>query len=235
MVGDLTLTLRKIHRPKGREAELRYFELAAKNLAGETSRDAVIDGLYSSGRPSIYLQPYFDISFNYRPRFGSHQENPDLSKNNVDILVFQTLSKIVKPGGKIIVTVSAQARLPLINETFLQLTAGIPYEATYIGHLLYRCDCGAFFKSWLLREGGREGPPALQGEKALDDRYRIRGLTETATRLIRFLKRSKEKEDSDAAVERAISILREMRVDDDGLQRQIDAALSLSERSNRHL
>ncbi|MFQ6134607.1 MAG: DUF1122 family protein, partial [Nitrososphaerales archaeon] len=110
----------------------------------------------------------------------------------------------------------------LVNETFRSLNADLPPETTYLGSLLYRCGCGSFFKTWLFREGGREGPPALQGEKALDETYRIRGLKESATRLIRFLEEAAGDPDLRNARDRALSILREMRVEDDALQKRID-------------
>lgn len=225
VLDGLQLIVSNIYRPRGREAECRHFELYVKNSDGDISEDAVIDGLYSSGRSSISLKSYFDISFNYKPRFKTSsggRNTLDLSRSNLDLLFFKALSEVVEAGGKIIVSVSAPARLELINETFRFLDANLPPETTYLGCLLYRCSCGSFFKDWLLREGGREGPPALQGEKPLDEAYRIRGLKESAVRLIKFLEESTGRLGFyESARERAISILHEMRVEDDALQKRI--------------
>jgi hypothetical protein len=214
----LTLLLRKIYRPKARETEIRYFELVVKNLKGEISRDAVINGFYSSGRPSISLKSYFDISFNYKPRFKDQLNRVlDLSKSGLDIQIFKALSEIVDPAGKIIVSISAPEDLDLINETFRYLNADLPYEATYLGNLLFQCGCGAFFKAWLIREGGREGPAALQGEKALDELHRLRGLRESTVRLTRFLEETKNWSQLENARVRALSILQTIQLDDNAL------------------
>ncbi len=225
-IDGLMLIVRNMYRPRGRESECRYFELFVRDADGEVSQDAVIDGLYSSGRPSIALRPYFDISFNYKPRFRSRSKELDLSKSDLDTQIFKALSELVEPGGKIIVTVSAPDRLNLVNETFRYLNADLPPETTYLGSLLLRCGCGSFFKIWLLREGGREGPPALQGEKALDETYRIKGLRESATRLTRFLEEAANEPELRNARDRALSILLEMRVEDEALQKRIGAVVT---------
>ena len=222
----LTPLLRKVYRPKTREVELRYFELAVKNMEGEISENAVINGLFSSGRLSLSVKPYLDISFNYKPRFEGHiGETLDLSKSGLDLQIFDALSEIVEPGGKIIVSIMAPEYLDLVNETFRYLDAGLPCEVTYLGDLLFRCGCGAFFKTWLTREGGREGPAALQGEKALDELYRLRGLRESAVRLVHFLEETKSWSHIEEAKVRALSILKSIQVDDEALQLRINEAV----------
>lgn len=227
----LTPLLRKVYRPKTREVELRYFELAVKNMDGQISEGAVVNGLFSSGRLSLSVKPYFDISFNYKPQFKGHlEEMLDLSKNGLDIQIFEALSEIVEPGGKIIVSVMAPENLYLVNETFRYLDAGLPCEVTYLGELLFRCGCGAFFKTWLTREGGREGPAALQGEKALDELYRLRGLRESAVRLVHFLEETRIWSNIEDAKVRALSILKSIQVDDEALQQRINDAVREQQR-----
>ncbi len=214
-LDDLTITVRNMHRPRGREAECRYFELYVINSTGVLSEDAVVNGLYSSGRPSILLKSYFDVNFNYKPGFktpSKELKEIDLSEDNRDNQLFNYLSNTVEPGGKIIVSVYSESHLHLLDEAFRYLNSGFPPETTYIGYLLYRCGCGSFFKNWLLREGGREGPPALQGEKAIDETHRIIGLKESVTRLTKFLDTITTESGSRNAKIRSLSILQDIQM-----------------------
>ena len=158
------ITVDKIFKPKFREKECRYFKLCLKynKLKSET----IIEGLFNSGRESINVKSYFDIEFN--PIINLSNKKIDLRNNDLDKKLFLILSKIVEPGGKIIVAVATLYNYKLHNETFTELDRGIMAELTYIGKLLFYCGCGYRYKNWLIREGGNEGPPALQGEKALD-------------------------------------------------------------------
>lgn len=230
-LDGFTVHVKSIHRPRGRERECRYLELYARDSVGRSSLNSVVDGLYSSGRASLSLKSYFDIDFNYKLRF----KDPfggfdiDISDSGQDLLLFKLLSELVDPGGKIIVAVTSPLNLELIDSTFTALDYGVPPEATYIGSLLHRCGCGSSFKTWLIREGGREGPPALQGEKAADQERFKTGLRESAAKLIDFLK-SPPKVGilplERAARSRAVSILEGMKVDDRRLQEMIDATVS---------
>lgn len=163
-LGRLTLTLPVILRPRGREKECRYFQL--KGLKeGKLSKNPMVEGFYSVGRSSINLPSYFDIDYSYL-LFFNDGEVVDLVVEGVDIELFKTLSTLVDQGGKIIVSLTSPYRLHLLEETFRQLDIGVHPQDTYVGKLLTLCGCGYAFKLWLIREGGAEGPAALQGEKA---------------------------------------------------------------------
>ncbi|MEM2883952.1 MAG: DUF1122 family protein [Nitrososphaerales archaeon] len=162
-IGNLTLTVPTILRPKGREKECRYFQL--KGLKdGKTSINSMIEGLYSVGRASINLSSYFDIDYCYLIFFEGG-EVVDLTVEGVDLDLFKLLSTLVDQGGKIIVSLTSPYKLPLLEETFKQLDRGVQPQDTYLGRLLLKCGCGYAFKLWLIREGGAEGSVALQGEK----------------------------------------------------------------------
>jgi hypothetical protein len=164
-LGSYTITLPKIIRPKGREKECRYFQMSVlKN--GLLSTNSVVEGFFSVGRTSINLPSYFDIDYNYIVNFQDGSV-VDLVAENLDLDLFKMLSTLVDRGGKIIVSLTSHTRLPLIEETYRQLDKGIQPEETYVGKLLRSCGCGYAYKLWLIREGGAEGPAALQGEKAL--------------------------------------------------------------------
>ena len=78
----------------------------------------------------------------------------------------------------------------LHNETFTELDRGIMAELTYIGKLLFYCGCGYRYKNWLIREGGNEGPPALQGEKALDKEKALSNIVIVKKKLNQIIKDS---------------------------------------------
>jgi len=160
-LGGYTLTLTTIARPKGREKECRYFQIKLlKN--GLLSTNTVVEGFFSVGRASINLPSYFDIDYNYLINFPDGTV-VNLVAENLDSDLFKTLATLVERGGKIIVSLT---KLPLLEETFKQLDIGVQPEETYVGKLLRSCGCGYAYKLWLIREGGAEGPAALQGEKA---------------------------------------------------------------------
>jgi hypothetical protein len=224
-VNNFVISINNIHRPKSREYEIRYFELMVKSKNGNISRKPVIYGLYSSGRKSINLKPYFDITFNYLINFEKSSINVDLSLDNSDFQIFKSISKLVQPGGKIIISVVSPEDLPLVNETFNYLDLGMPPESTYLGSLLYHCGCGSFYKDWLFREGGREGPPALQGEKVFNEFYRKKGLVETAKRIIKFIKIYRKQTRFKNGIIRSLEILKTLKVDDLILQKQVDKVI----------
>ena len=174
----------KIYKPKFREKECRYFKLCLKynKLKSET----IIEGLFNSGRESINVKSYFDIEFN--PIINLNDKKIDLRNNNLDKKLFSILSKIVEPGGKIIVAVATLYNYNLHRETFTELERGIMAELTYIGKLLFYCGCGYRYKNWLIREGGNEGPPALQGEKAINKEKALSNILVVKNKLNHIIK-----------------------------------------------
>lgn len=201
---DLTLHLTACSALKGREKEIRYFQAVINELPSIP----VITGLFSAGRETIGVKPYFDIDFNYL--IPNHIDSLDLSREGRDLELFAKLSMLVEGGGKMIVALATRYEGPLIRESFRAVDLGYPPEVSYIGSLLYHSGCGDYFKLWLIREGGLEGPPALQGEKALDENQIISCEQEKRKNLNRFLTNhgSEEDELSKACKMRANYILR---------------------------
>lgn len=179
---DLTLHLEDCISLRGREKETRYFQVVIK----ERPKLPVVTGLFSVGRESIRVKSYFDIDFNYL--IPDHGGTLDLSKGGSDMILFNKLSTLVEDGGKMIVALTTPYEGPLIKESFTVVDLGYPPEVSYIGSLLYYSGCGDFFKLWLIREGGMEGPPALQGEKGLDERQVRSCREETRKYLTEFIK-----------------------------------------------
>ncbi len=200
----LTLHLEDCVSMRAREKETRYFQLVIKEIPSLP----VVTGLFSVGRESIRVKSYFDIDFNYL--IPDHQGTLDLSRNGSDIILFNKLSMLVDDGGKMIAAVTTPREGPLIRESFRVIELGYPPEVSYIGSLLYNSGCGDFYKLWLIREGGMEGPPALQGEKALDEKQVKSCREKSRTDLRKFIKIHESENDPliRTCIDRANDILR---------------------------
>jgi len=161
-LGKYKLLLKNLYRPKSREKEVRYFELYLIDK-DNVSYDPIVKGLFSLGRKNLNIKPYYDIDFDYKPRFKGYEI--DLRIEALDIHLFNILSNLLEVGSKFIVSVALINKPKLHEETYVNLERGVPPIATYLGYLLYRCKFGDNYKLWMIREGGREGSPALQGER----------------------------------------------------------------------
>ena len=203
-VGNYLIRIKNIHRPKTREKECRYFNL---HLEMENWISIpIVSGFFSMGRRSINLKSYFDIDFNNK-FLGINDVEINLKDGRIDREIFNALSMLVEPGGKIIVSVASLHNQTLHSETFSALDRGFPPEITYIGELLFSCRCGSRFKNWLLREGGNEGAPSLQGEKAPNMDDYLEGIQNTVHNLDKLVTSNKVE-----FVEVASNMLREIKL-----------------------
>jgi hypothetical protein len=75
------------------------------------------------------------------------------------------------------------------RETQRALDLAIPIVATPFGYLLFQAGCNAGFKNWYFSEGGWEGPPKLQGFKALDEEHSRNMIQEIIKEVEQFLNR----------------------------------------------
>ena len=105
------ITIDKMSKPKFREKECRYFKLCLKY--NKVKSETIIEGLFNSGRESINVKSYFDIEFN--PIINLSNKKIDLRNNDLDKKLFSILSRIVEPGGKIIVAVATLYNYNLQN------------------------------------------------------------------------------------------------------------------------
>jgi hypothetical protein len=117
------------------------------------------------------------------------------------------LCSILPEGGKFILAVAGHNESEGQRETFDALNKGVPIEATYLGSLLLQASCGVFFKDWLIREGAREGPPAIQAEKAVSGTLLKVAKDEMKTRLTHFITHSKS---DDRAIQRSVERARKI-------------------------
>jgi hypothetical protein len=89
----------------------------------------------------------------------------------------------IPPGGHLMVEYDKD----LWRTTQSGLLAGIPPLATPLGALLFAVGCGDSFKDWYFPEGGQEGGPKLQGNKALTTDQALETARKRATELRSFL------------------------------------------------
>lgn len=208
-MGNFTVKVSKIIRSSSREKECRYFEVSLESAEYSLSTPAFA-GLYSSGRPSMNIKPYFDVDFYDEVSFPNGKRIR-LSALNLELPILSALCKILPEGGKFILAVAGHNESEGQRETFDALNKGVPIEATYLGSLLLRANCGVFFKDWLIREGAREGPPAIQAEKAVSDTFFKVAKDEMKARLTHFITHSNSNDRIiQRSVERAQKILSTM-------------------------
>jgi len=154
-------------------------------------------------------KPYFDVDFYDNITFPNSNLKLTLSTLGLELPILSSLCKLLPDGSKFILGVTGQDEVH--RETFDALNKGVPIEATYLGSVLLRADCGIFFKDWLIREGGREGPAAIQVEKAIDMASLKVAKEDMKTRLRDFIIRSKTNDRVvQRCVERALAILSSM-------------------------
>ncbi|GBC75376.1 hypothetical protein HRbin06_00694 [archaeon HR06] len=92
-LGKYKLLLKSLYRPKSREKEVRYFELYLIDK-DTVSKDPVVRGLFSLGRENLNIKPYYDIDFDYKPRFRDYEI--DLRIEALDINLFNILSNLLE-------------------------------------------------------------------------------------------------------------------------------------------
>ncbi len=187
---------------KGRFREEINFELYLKTVDGEISINPVVSGKYFSGRGKFY-KPWLDIYYDNLIKFKS-SKIVDLSKRGLDKKLFKHLSRLLPPGGHIMVA------YPNHGETKIGLEHGIPAPATPLGYLLWKSEC-TWFKDWYFAEGFWEGDQKLQGNKSLDSETRKKNLWKTRKELTEFLEREKKKDQLFLdARERALDVLQDI-------------------------
>jgi len=144
---------------KGRFVEETNFKIYLKNTKGMLSINPVMHGKYFSGRRKFY-RPWIEVYFVGKIKFESYEEL--LSYGTLEKL-FKELSKLLPPGGKLMVPY-------IYHDTDDALRKGAPPATTEIGYLMWRAGC-TWFKDWYFSEGGWEGDVKIQGNKPFDENH----------------------------------------------------------------
>lgn len=194
--------------------EQARFDLYLEDSAGRLSLAPVFSGVYSAGRPSIYVVGWIDgICYDWG-RFARWEETVDLTVGGLDGLLMAELGRLIPAGGRMWLAYEAFAHEGRMHrDTRQALALGLPLIATPIGYLLYQAGCWCGLRDWYIPEGWREGPRKLQGNRPVDDAHARRRAAETVAVLRDFLARppAGDAELMDAARMRAETVLEELR------------------------
>ncbi len=138
----------------------RYFQLLLTDADGRLSEEALALGLHNSGHFPAYN--WLELTrYEPRPRFDHAAR--DLAEDNLDLELFRLLSRLVPPGGHIMVEYDS----PSQRATERILTLGYPSATSPLGYRLFQVGCRSY-RDWYISEGGREGPRKLQAFKPLN-------------------------------------------------------------------
>ena len=155
------------------------FQLLLADKGGELADGPLALGLYNSG-------PYPAFNWIELTRYDSQlvigNTRVDLLKKGLDLPFFAALSRLVPPGGHIMVEYDS----PSQRATARVLTLGYPEACSPTGYLMFHVGCRSF-KNWHIPEGGREGPRKLQGFKPWNEEIKREKTGRLREELARFL------------------------------------------------
>lgn len=140
------------------------FQLLLADAAGNISEIPLALGLFNQG-------PYPAFNWIELTRYdsalalGAYQV--DLRGEGIEEEFFAALSRLVPPGGHMMVEYDSPSQRP----TAWTLTLGYPEACSPTGYLMFQAGCRSY-KNWHISEGGREGPRKLQGFKPWNDEIR---------------------------------------------------------------
>ncbi|HHT9133659.1 MAG TPA: DUF1122 family protein [Candidatus Avalokitesvara rifleensis] len=175
------------------------------------SRLPVIEGIYSSGGRGVF--PWMEVfTYNSRIKFsGQAEPRPtiDLSHTGLDRTLFEHLSKLIPPGGHIMLWYEGEGD----ERTFQPLLKGVPPVVTKLGSLLFWAGC-RLVRDFSLPEGGLEGNKKLWGEKPMNEQHKKTLQKEMARQIRSFLARDlmlNDVELKSSLTTTALKILRELK------------------------
>lgn len=154
----------------GRYVEQASFDLRLSKDQTVLSIDPVFSGLFSRGWPSQFILGWVDGDY-YETITFPPSDKMSINARGLDVQLFRILGGLIPPGGSLMVSYSLFSKESEIHkETNLELVRGYPPVLTPLGFLLFQAGCGMGFKDWYFSEGGREGPPKLQGFKPVSSK-----------------------------------------------------------------
>jgi len=204
-IGTFTLHVGTVKQLK--QSGWRGVSLYLKDKKGNQSLRPVVEGIYSVGGKGI--EPWFDCTYHEILRLGGKEIS--LHEHGLDRILFKKLSRLIPPGGHLMV--SYEKDYPILLETHKELDLHIPPCATPLGFLLFSSGF-QYIKDWYLAEGGMEGPRKLWAEKAPDEYWAKMLMEKTETQIRRFILRGvsfNHKESGQTAFKRANEIIRSIK------------------------
>lgn len=153
---------------------------------GRLSLAPAFSGVYSAGRPSLYVPGWIDGIFYDRVGFAGAEV--DLIAAGLEGPLMAALGQLIPPGGRMWLAYETFAHEgPIHQATRQALALSLPLLVTPLGYLLYLAGCWCALRDWYIPEGWREGPRKLQGNKPVDAAHARRRAAETVKVLQDFL------------------------------------------------
>ena len=138
----------------------RYFQLFAVNGGGRLSDGRLALGMFNTGPYPAFN--WIELT-HYEPVLAFGREQVDIRVQDRDVALFRMLSRLVPPGGHLMVEYDS----PSQEATARILTLGYPPVTSPTGYRLFQVGVRSY-RDWYISEGGREGPRKLQGFKPLN-------------------------------------------------------------------
>jgi hypothetical protein len=166
--------------------------LFLKNEDGKTSDRPLIEGIFSKGNPSHYIQGWFDIHYSDRADFGDG--NPVVLSRSGRCAedVFEMIGGTIEPGGMIFVSLitdmvwEIESELHRMTRDCLSTRSlGIPPAATPLGRLLITGGC----RNVKSQAFDVQGSSRIAGEKAPNADIERQFTQKLRTQLQEFLSR----------------------------------------------
>jgi len=170
----------KIVRKGGRFPEEKTLEYLV-GYSGFYSRLLVIKVF--DGRPPFYRR-WVEV-FSVRPHIIFNSKVYTFIHSGEEKKLIECLSNYISPGERLFIEYVYD------SETLKALEMGITPPLTRLGYILLE-NGFTWFKDWYFPEGFMEGGPKLQAEKPIDEKARMRHLTEICSTAREYVEKIKD-------------------------------------------
>jgi len=196
-IGPYTTRLQ--FRPKLRVGHFDV-SLFLKDDGGRISDSPLIEGIYSKGNPSQFIQGWFDIHYSDRADFGDGSRVVLSRPGGCAEAVWEMMGSAVEPGGIIFVSFitdmvwEMESELHRATRDCLSISSlEIPPAATPLGRLLFIGGC----RNVRSRAFDVQGSSRIAGEKASHPDIDRQFTQKLKTQLQEFLGRTDRKKPSE--------------------------------------
>lgn len=170
-----------------------HIKIALRDRGGAISSSPIATGIVSGGGRGV--KPWLEGRLFPVVNFANRSA-VDARGLGLEAKLVKVLSSLLPPGGHLMLDYENQGQ----EETFAELTLGVPPAASYLGSLMFRAGCRGEFKDWYFSEGGHEGPRKLQANKSPDAASRRRAIREHLRQLRAFIRRPVPRDRDQAAI-----------------------------------
>ena len=180
-------------RPIQPRAGWLHIKIALRDRSGAISSSPIATGIASGGGRGV--KPWLECRLLSTVEFADRNA-VNARSMGLEAEIVEVLSGLIPPGGHLMLDYEHPGQ----EETFAELTLGVPPTATYLGSLMFRAGCRGEFKDWYFSEGGHEGPRKLQANKSPDAASRQRAMRQHLRQLRAFIRGPIPSADRDAAI-----------------------------------